>query len=48
MPLTAIADFEAKGQTDPVYKELSQIVKKTKGLWSVEAEAYLIKNAKPL
>lgn len=45
MPLTAIADFEAKDKTDPLFRELAQIVKKTKGLWNAEAEEYLMNNA---
>ncbi len=48
MPLTAIADFEVKGQSDPFYNELSVIVKKTNGLWSTEAEEFLIQNARPI
>ncbi len=45
LPLTAIADFAEKGKTDPFYAELDKIVSKTMGLWSVEAEAYLLANA---
>ncbi len=45
MPLTAIADFEAKGKSDPLFMKLAQMVKKTKGLWNAEAEEYLMKNA---
>jgi hypothetical protein len=48
LPLTAIADFEVKGQSDPFFKELSVIVKKTNGLWSTEAEEFLIKFARPV
>jgi threonine dehydrogenase-like Zn-dependent dehydrogenase len=44
MPLTPIADFAEKGKTNPVYAELASICTKNKGLWSVEAEAYLLKN----
>lgn len=43
-PLTAISEFEEKGQTDPVLKNLADICKKNKGLWSVEAESYLLSN----
>ena len=42
MPLTAIADFEEKGKTDPMYAELAKLVAKTNGLWNAEAEAYLL------
>ncbi len=45
LPLTAIADFEIVGKSNPLYAELAAIVSKTKGLWSVEAEAYLLANA---
>ena len=38
MPLTAIADFEELGKTDPLFKALAEIVAKTNGLWSTEAE----------
>jgi threonine dehydrogenase-like Zn-dependent dehydrogenase len=48
MPLTPITDFAEKGKTNPVYAELDAICNKYKGLWSVEAEAYLLKNAKRL
>lgn len=48
MPLTAITDFETKGQGNPVYKVLAEIVAKHKGLWSVEAEAYLLAHADQL
>lgn len=48
MPLTAINDFEAKAQAEPLFGELDRIVKKTNGLWSPEAEAYVMKYAKPL
>ena len=45
LPLTAIADFREAGKTNPLFTELAKIVEKTKGLWSVEAEAYLLDNA---
>ena len=45
LPLTAISDFEEMGKTDPFYAELAKLVGKTKGLWNVEAEDYLLKNA---
>ncbi len=48
LPLTALADFEEKGKTDPLFKELDNLVKKNNGLWSGEAEKYLLANAKPL
>ncbi|NPA38080.1 MAG: zinc-binding dehydrogenase [Chlorobi bacterium] len=42
MPLTAIADFEEKGKTDPMFKKLDELCKKHNGLWNVEAEQYLL------
>ena len=45
LPLTAIADFEELGKNDPFYAELAKLVAKTKGLWNVEAEEYLLENA---
>lgn len=42
MPLTAIADFEEKGKTEPLFAELDKIVKAHKGLWCTEAEQYLL------
>jgi len=44
MPLTPIADFAQLGETNAVYKQLATICDKNKGLWSVEAEAYLLAN----
>ena len=46
MPLTAIADFGKVGK--PVYDELDRICKAHNGLWSVEAETYLLANADKL
>jgi threonine dehydrogenase-like Zn-dependent dehydrogenase len=48
MPLTPISDFAERGKTNPVYAELAAICNKYKGLWSVEAETYLLKNTKGL
>jgi len=45
LPLTAIDDFSELGKTDPLFAELAKLVSKTKGLWNVEAEAYLLKYA---
>lgn len=44
MPLTPIADFAKLGEEDKFYKELAEICYKHKGLWSVEAEAFLLEN----
>ena len=45
MPLTAISDFAKKGETDPMFKKLAEICDANNGLWSGEAEAYLLANA---
>ena len=44
LPLTAIDDFEKLGESDPFFKELAEITKRHNGLWSAEAEQYLLKN----
>ncbi len=44
MPLTSIADFAKLGAEDKFYKELAEICSKHNGLWSIEAEAYLLNN----
>ena len=46
MPLTAIADLGKVGK--PVYDKLDAICKAHNGLWSVEAEEYLLANADKL
>jgi len=43
MPLTALTDFEKKGEHDTLFAGLDKICKSNKGLWSVEAEDYLLK-----
>lgn len=48
LPLTALADFEELGKTDPMFAELDRIVKANNGLWSGEAEKYLLANAKAI
>lgn len=45
LPLTDIADFEEKGKSDPFFAELAKITAEHNGLWSVEAEDYLLANA---
>ncbi len=45
LPLTAISDFAELGNTNQFYAELAKMVAKTKGLWNVEAEEYLLLNA---
>ena len=44
LPLTAIADFGKLGETDPLFAKLDEITKRHNGLWSPEAEKYLLAN----
>ena len=44
LPLTAIADFTALGETDDRFKVLDAYVKENNGLWSAAAEKYLLEN----
>ncbi len=48
MPLTAIEDFEKLGETDEMFRELARLVKENNGLWSSDAEKYLLANAKKI
>jgi len=48
MELTAIADFREKGKTNPMFAKLADIVEENNGLWSAEAEKFLLANAKPI
>ena len=48
MPMTAIADFEELGKTDKFFYDLSEICKKNNGIWSDEAEKYVLANAKKI
>ena len=48
MPLTAIADFEELGKTDPMFAELDRMCKANNGLWNAEAEKYLLAHAKAI
>lgn len=50
LDLTAIADFGEKGKTDPLFRSLHEICQRHRGLWSIEAETFLLKYAenKPL
>jgi hypothetical protein len=44
LPLTAIADFEKLGKKDRRFEILDKLVKQNNGLWSADAEAYLLNN----
>jgi threonine dehydrogenase-like Zn-dependent dehydrogenase len=48
MPLTPLTDFAEKGKTNPVYAKLAEMVADNKGLWSVDAEEYLLGNKERL
>jgi threonine dehydrogenase-like Zn-dependent dehydrogenase len=48
MPLTPISDFAKIGETNTVFKQLAVICTRNQGLWSVEAESFLLANAKDL
>jgi len=43
-PLTAISDFAGKGKADPFYARLAELT--PDGLWTAEAEQYLLASAK--
>jgi len=42
LPLTAISDFEQLGKKSSFFAALAEITSRHKGLWSTEAEEYLI------
>ena len=44
LPLTAISDFEALGKDDARFAALAQLITANNGLWSAEAEQYLLEN----
>ncbi len=46
MPMTALDDFAELGKNDKFYADLDEIVKRHNGLWNLEAEHYLLANAK--
>ena len=48
MPLTAIDDFAALGESQPIFRDLAEIVKRHNGLWNSEAERYLLAHASPV
>jgi len=45
LDLVAIADFAARGKSDPFYAELARITQAHNGLWCKEAEDYLLAHA---
>ncbi|MBR2448901.1 MAG: zinc-binding dehydrogenase [Clostridia bacterium] len=50
MPMTAIADFRKVGEEtgDKFYLDLAEICERNNGIWSDEAEKYLLANAKKI
>lgn len=48
LPLVALADLAEKGKDDSFYAQLAEITERNNGLWSAEAEAYLLANAPEL
>jgi len=48
LPLTAIADFEDLGKTDPLFAKLDELCKAHNGMWNGEAEKFLLENANKL
>jgi len=48
LALTALEDFVVKAKTDPLFERLAHIIEKTKGMWSKEAEEFLLANATPI
>ena len=45
LPLAAIDDFAEMGKNDPFWASLAEICEKNNGIWSTEAELYLLANA---
>jgi threonine dehydrogenase-like Zn-dependent dehydrogenase len=45
LPLVAIDEFAQRGASDPFYAALAKICDRHNGLWSAEAEQYLLENA---
>lgn len=48
MPLVALDDLAEYGSANPLFAPLAEIVARNKGLWSVEAEEYLLKHVTPI
>ncbi|MEA4937681.1 MAG: zinc-binding dehydrogenase [Paludibacter sp.] len=44
MPLTPIVDFAKLGETSEMFRRLAEICDRHNGLWSLEAESYLLNN----
>lgn len=48
MPLVSLYNLEELSKTNKLYKGLHEIVSKNDYIWSLEAEKYLLANAKPI
>ena len=48
MPLTALDEMTEKGKYDPLFDKLAGLVQANNGVWSVEAENYLLENAQKI
>jgi threonine dehydrogenase-like Zn-dependent dehydrogenase len=48
MPLVSLNKLEESGKKDKFYTELGKIVAENDYIWSLEAETYLLANAKPI
>lgn len=48
MELTAIDEFAEKGKTQPLFAKLAEMIERNNGLWCLEAEKYLLENAKSI
>jgi threonine dehydrogenase-like Zn-dependent dehydrogenase len=48
MPLVALESLDKMEKSNPLYKELHEIVSKNDFIWSLEAEKYLLKHATPI
>jgi len=48
MPLTSLYELREKGKDNPFYATLHEIVTQNAYIWNLEAEKYLLANAKPV
>ena len=48
MPLVSLCALEKLGKDDSFFKGLHQIVEANNYIWNLEAEKYLMSNAKPI
>ncbi|HPC98479.1 MAG TPA: zinc-binding dehydrogenase [Bacteroidales bacterium] len=48
MPLVSLYRLEEMGKTDPLFRGLHEIVSRNDYIWNLEAERYLLANARPI